>query len=222
MEKPSYEQLESMYEAEKIRISELELALANAEVMKKRALHETKTPMASIIMNNEKLGENLKAISNAKTDQEKNEALHAAFKSYHQAETAAIFAKDALEIMMLKDLSREQLKKGSRRFRPIKKLKKAVKIHNHFMLTRGLGIILEYSPEFESLGLYGNPAVFSSLFSNLIGNATKYAHKESVIKSMSEVTEETLNFEFENMYLQPIDTEATQRILEKGVHFRRN
>ena len=118
--------------------------------------------------------------------------------------------------LVLSDISPEELAKVRRKFSPYKTLNSDMASYEHEMLGRKLGFNLAYSQEVKNLKLHTNESALSTVFSNLIGNAVKYAYNASVIKSLVYCEDGKLVFELENMVKKPIDDRGLMYIFEKG------
>ena len=130
---------------------------------------------------------------------------------------ALSLAQNQIGLIMLKGLSYEEVKKQAKPLNLIDEIRNIVNAYEHSRFRRGLGFILEYSPEVKVFEAKTSPHAFAVLFSNLITNSLKYASSNSVIKALGYFNKErTFNFELENMVDIPINPEKLKRVFERG------
>lgn len=139
----------------------------------------------------------------------------------HTIGNSARAINDLSGILRLEDMTPEDLKKYKEEFSPLEKIRGAIQAYEHQMISqRQLGVEFEYPSAFLDVAFDSNVSVFSTVISNLLGNAMKYSVRGSVIKVLAEVDSSEFYVEIENMVNKPIDTNVLKRLFERGYRIK--
>ena len=198
---------------------ELEELLAQAELneeLTSLTVRDLKKHMNSIVMAKAMIDSELKKLEVASLDNEKRESSFKIKRWLRAIEDASMLASTTSEILRLKEVDKAELQKKAIKFSPLERIEEVLQGYEHLIIKRELGMNFYYPKEIEGYQVKTNLAAFSSVVSNLFGNAMDHAYRPSVLKSMVYTNGNDFIFEIENMVNEPIDYEELANIFKKG------
>lgn len=118
-------------------------------------------------------------------------------------------------ILDLSDLSYDEISRESEEFSPAKEIDIIFKAWLHAAIRESKGLTLDYRTQDVEKRTRKNLGAFSTIFSNLIGNAIQYAPPKSNINAKLTLDDHLL-FEVQNQIPNILDTEELNYLLRKG------
>ena len=204
-------------------VTRLEIELAKEvefhDETKRLLAHDLRSPAAALdlyITEARRKLDELKTNSGSTTTEQKLREYEFIIRDHlSQIISAGRRVVDMTRILDLSNLTPKEISQESEEFSPAYKIDEIFKVWAHDAVRKGKGLSLYYKNEDKSKKVVTNPGAFSSIFSNLLGNAIQYANKQSDIRAKLSLDQD-LTFEIENPISSVIDARELNELLKRG------
>ncbi len=122
---------------------------------------------------------------------------------------------DTTMILDLSNWTYEELSREAEEISPLGKINEVLDVWMHDAIRKGKGLNLHYRNQDIDKRIIAHLGAFSSIFSNLIGNAIQYANVQSNINARLTLEDNPV-FEIENQITGEINTSELNELLKKG------
>lgn len=168
----------------KEKINQLEKQAKDAEILRKEIPHELKNYLSSI----GGFANEIKELSN-----------HPKIDEYcNIIERQVDYMVDAINIMRVVELTKEEIRKNSKWFMPEQIAKNNAIMLDEYLKDENLRLNLNYNP--IGIGIYTNESIFKVLWNTLLGNSLNYSLPNSEINQGIRLNNNHLEILMENTH----------------------